>query len=330
MKKRLWLFICGVALLNGCGTKNVIVDNNVRDESNKITESLTVEKNYNLVEETIISTSNSITPGQKEKDINLEYVEEVREKYNKILSEKEYLFNVSDKAYKDNNHYEIPIYVNKQKTSSNNWAYENIDENIEIWFYTNSDGLVNKSFHTVFTKRTDNNLIKEYIKVSLLALDSSIDDKMAEEYVRKMVESTGSSNRSDIIDAGEYHIFFEKNKRGSLSSNGDMTVYAYHNSEINKEVNKEEYKKYSVEEMKASLNWGEKAYITVTPYTNGAPIGEVMEFKATSDEGDEYIIYYDFNTCLIDFEQDKRYTLYGVILKPDRNTLRFRADYYEE
>lgn len=327
MKNRFFvLTVCVAVSLTSCDKKDVIVDNNMYQESNTITASTTIEKKITLIEETIRSTTNNISMGQNEKDSNLEYVEEVRAKYANILSNKKYLFNVLDKGRKNNNHYEIPIYIDKQNKTSN-WIYENVDEKMEIWFYSNSDGTINKSFHTVFTKKTDNNVIKEFIKVTLMALDSKIDESIADEYVRLMVESTGSSTRSSIVDAGEYRIFFEKNMSGSLSSTGDLTVYAYHKSEINKKVNKEEYKKYSVEEMKASLNEGEKAYLTVTLYNYASTNGW---FIAKSDEGDDYVIAYKFKDFLMDFELNKKYTFYGFIGSVEDDKPCLRAMYYEE
>lgn len=320
MKKRIFmLLLCCTVLLTGCNKNYVTDDDNVRHESNT-TENQTIQDNSDLYQETVTSVSNSIKAVEKEKDPNLEYVKEVRDKYIQILSNYKYeLIKVSNEIIRDGKFYEIQInYKNKDMIS----LYEN-EKKSKIVFYENDNGIIDKGFHIVFYDKTNNNVIKEYIKVTLMALDSSIDEDSADELVREMIGSTADNSRSDIVDAGEYHIFYEE-------KGGDLIVYAIHENEINKEVNKDEYKSYTVEEMKASLNWDEKAYITVTPYTNGSPVGEVMQFQAKSDEGDEYIIYYNFNSYLKDFELGKKYTLYGVILKPHGDTLRFRADYYEE
>lgn len=319
------LTVCGVVFLSGCSNKNVIVENSMGQENNKNIESQTVDNSTYSKPETEKNNYIENTTKVKEVNQNLEYVKSIYEKYNEVLSDKKYSLQISDDIVKEDKVYRIPILIKTKNTTS---IYENNNVG-RIWIYENVDGTVNKNYDVIFTDNTDNAVIKEFLKVTLMAMDKEIEEKVAEEKVRLMVESTGKSSKSNIVNEGEYKIFFKKNMWGKLSSTGDLTIYAIHNSEINKEVNKEEYKKYTVDEMKASLNWGEKSYVTVIPYTNGAPIGEVLQFQAKSSQGDEYIIYYDFNKYLQDFEIGKEYTLYGEILKPHGDTLRFRADYYE-
>lgn len=314
MKKKLFMMlVCVILLLSGCAKENAAEGDKVKEDYKQSTESETIKK------ETEINTTTKVSTAKVEKNPNLAYVEGIRDRYAKILADEKYIIKISVEVKKDGNFYRISILAKKDNETS---LYGTKDI-CNIRFYETLDGVLDKSFDAVFFNRKDNTIIKEFIKVTLLAMDSEIDETLADEKVKQMIESTANSSRSEIVNAGEYHIFYEE-------EGGDLTVYAIHENEINKEVNKDEYKSYTVEEMKASLNWDEKAYITVTPYTNGSPVGEVMQFQAKSDEGDEYIIYYNFNSYLKDFELGKKYTLYGVILKPHGDTLRFRVDYYEE
>lgn len=314
MKKKLFMtLVCVILLLSGCAKENAAEGDKVKEDYKQSTESETIKK------ETEINTTTKVSTAKVEKNPNLAYVEGIRDRYAKILADEKYILEVLDTINKDDNYYEISIRDKRQIETS---LFGN-GKVCDIWIYESDEGVLRKNFHTVFFNKKDNTIIKEFIKVTLLAMDSEIDETLADEKVKQMIESTANSSRSEIVNAGEYHIFYE-------DEGGDLTVYAIHENELNKKVNKDEYKSYTVEEMKASLNWDEKAYITVTPYTNGSPVGEVMQFQAKSDEGDEYIIYYNFNSYLKDFDLGKKYTLYGVILKPHGDTLRFRADYYEE
>lgn len=321
-KSLLIMFLSAAVILSGCGIENTVMDNTSKPEATTITESKTVEKNNDLKKETIESTSSHKNSGEEEKASKLEHIETIIDKYDEILSDEKYSLRIIDRIRKEQNFYEISI-KNKPEISVN-ISYGDITE---LWFYEYpKTGIVEKSFSALFSEQTENNLIKEFIKVTLMVLDSNMDEDTAEEKLRQLVESTGSSARSCIIDVGEYRVYFEKDVSGDIISNGFTTVYAFHSSEVNKEVNKEEYKNYSVEEMKAPLNQGEKAYITVTPYSY-SEIPE--EFIAKNDDGEEYLIYYDYNSFLMDFELNKKYTMYGAIAKAYGDMPAFRVDYYE-
>lgn len=318
MKKKIFmLLVCGTVLLTGCNKNYVTNDNKIGQDSN-ITQSYAIEENTNLKIDSETSANTENTTRIKETDSDIEYAEEIRNKYAAILSDEKYILEISDKIKKDDKFIRIPIQPKKNNT---NFLHNNILD--EIIFSLDEEGVSSKNFWVFFLSDTDNAVIKEFIKVTLMALDSSINEDLADEKVREMVGSTADSIRSEIVDAGEYHVFYEK-------KSGNITVNAIHDSEINVKVNKEEYQNYSVEEMRASLNKGEKAYITVTPYTYKYSTGVLDQFMAKSDEGDEYLVYYNFNEFLMDFELGKKYTLYGWIAPAQGNTPCFGAIYYEE
>lgn len=317
------VFMCIAVLLTSCVEGDNIQDNDSKPENNKVTESQIIETSRDVKQENLITTKNSSDEQKTEINLNMKYMEEIRKAYSGILQDKKYLFEISHEIKKDDNFYKMPILVNEQNKPSLNES----SGTSEIWFYENNDGIVDKSFEAIFTDKIDNSVIKEFIKVTLMALDSELDGDMAEEKVRLMVESTNNSPRSLVVNAGEYGVFFVMDMSNNLLTGGNVIVYAIHNSEINVKVNKEEYKKYSVEEMKAPLNKGEKAYITVTPYSYTDTPGQLM---AKSKEGDIYLVYYWFNSFLTDFELDKTYTFYGTIVSAYGDILRFRVDYYEE
>lgn len=316
-RKLLGIFILGMILLSGCGKEERELQNNANQGDDKIKESIIIEKETSVKSETVTSTVMNYTIPETKKDPNLEYVEGVYKKFANILSNNKYCLEVSENIKIDENFYRIPLYYKSNLNTSLPKNSEMIGSGIR--FSLNEEGIISKNLSVFFLNKTDNSVIKEFIKVTLMAIDSNINETQADDIVRHMVESTANSPRSDIAKAGEYNIFFKK-------EGGEITVYAIHNNEINKEVNKEEYKNYSADEMKASLNWGEKAYITVTPYSYTL---ELDQFMAKSDEGDNYLIYYYYNYFLKSFEIGKKYTLYGEILRPHGDTLRFRADYYE-
>lgn len=323
MKRSLLImFLLAAFILSGCGIKNTVMDNTGKPEDNKITESKAVEKNNDLKKETLENTSSQKNFGEEEKASKLEHIETIIEKYDEILSDEKFSLRIIDRIRKERDFYKISI-RNKPEISVN-ISYGDITE---LWFYEYpKTGIVEKSFSARFSDEIENNLIKEFIKVTIMVLDSNMDEDKAEEKLRQLVESTGSSARSCIIDVGEYRVYFEKDVSGSILSNGFTTVYAFHTSEVNKEVNKEEYKNYSVEEMKAPLNQGENAYITVTPYTYTETPNQLI---ARNDEGEEYLIIYDFNQYLIEFELNKKYIFYGGIAKSRDDLPVLRVDYYE-
>lgn len=319
-KSLLIMFLLTAVILSGCGIENTVMDNTSKPEATTITESKTVEKNNDLKKETIESTSSHKNSGEEEKASKLEHIEAIIDKYDEILSDEKYSLRISNRIRKEQDFYEISIMAKRENSIS-------MSSITKLWFYEYPDtGIVEKSFSAQFSDEIENNLIKKFIKVTLMVLDSNIDEDKAEEKLRQLVESTGSSARSCIIDVGEYRVYFEKDVSGSILSDGFTTVYAFHSSEVNKEVNKEEYKNYSVEEMKAPLNQGENAYITVTPYSYTENPNQLI---AKNDEGEEYLIIYNFNKYLIEFELNKKYIFYGGIAKSQDDLPVLRVDYYE-
>lgn len=260
---------------------------------------------------------------EKELDPKFEHIYEIYEKYRDVLAKGNHLFTISDKITKSKatgSFYYLSI-RNKKGTEA------------EISFYIEEDGTICKSFEAGFFESFGKEAMEDFITVTFQAFDPEMNEEMAEKKMREIVDSYNGTI-SNSIKVGDYGIVIED----STFLAECTSIYVMHSSEVNEEIDKEEYDTYSAEEMIDSVNNGKKAKLVATPFSYTLPINNIYSFgkigsqemMAADEEGKRCYIYYYFHDFLMDFELGKTYTFYGIIVHDWDGMPHLRIEHYEE
>lgn len=201
-----------------------------------------------------------------------------------------------------------------------------------VTFYQREDGVIKKSFFVSFLKEFENSSIKDFITATVMITDDYIDLEKAKDITNEIVVSLGNGLNSDIINLGEYSIYLDINNDSELTS-GILHLNVLHNDDLNVPINKQEYKEFSYEEMMASLNAGEKTYLTGRVISKMSYDSKHNNRLYIEDENkNRYFIAFNFNDFLTEFELNETYTFYGKIfirMLSDENIACLELDYYE-
>lgn len=181
-----------------------------------------------------------------------------------------------------------------------------------ITFYVSKGSDTSKSFSTYFTDGFGTAGIKEFITMTLLAVDKNLNLAKAKEETGKIVTSFTGKGHSSLYCAPEYTIFIN-----DAFMNG-LEVNAVYNQDINVAPDKNEYQKMTFEEIRAPLNAFEKVVIegtVVRQYTDYFQ-GLVQEEKIiVESDGYKYIASFQFDKLPVQFDVGQEYKLYGACIK---------------
>lgn len=298
-------------------SKKVEDDTDTTKESDNCYESIKCNSpEWNLKEGTKPTTEpeSTIEPEPVEGNNKLENIEQIHKRYLDICSDNDYMFSVSNEIQKSS----TGSFYNIVLTDDNS-------KEAEISFYEKDDGEIEKSFNISFGSEFDNKAIKDIIEATFLATNSEIDLKSANKNMKEIVVTGTDGLRSKVIENGEYKIYLESDTLDNILTAGSLNLKVIHESEINTTVDKEEYEEYTYDEMRASLNEGEKVYVEAEAFSYTTEPNQIIIKK----DDKKILLYYNFEETLTDFELNKKYKFYGVIASAKSEMPCLRLEYYE-
>lgn len=147
-----------------------------------------------------------------------------------------------------------------------------------------------------------------------MIMEDGIEPEKANDITSELVVSLGNGIYSDIVNVGEYTVYLDADN-SRLMFDGTLYLIVLHNSDLNVPINKQDYKKFSYEEMKASLNAGEKAYFTGKVISDeGEGFIRYNHLNVEDENNNKYFVTFGFDDFLNEFEVNETYTFYGKIV----------------
>lgn len=295
--KKVWLLIAVMLVLCGC-SKQVSTESATETEPTAIEET---EKETKKAKTEIKSTEKN-TPKTDIKDKKKNIIE-VQKRYQELANKNSFKFSVNEeiKYTSQFKAYEFDIVDDSKNTGL-------------VTFYQREDGEIKKGFDVTFFRGFDNRAIKDFITATIMIMEDGIEPEKANDITSELVVSLGNGIYSDIVNVGEYTVYLDADN-SRLMFDGTLYLIVLHNSDLNVPINKQDYKKFSYEEMKASLNAGEKAYFTGKVISDeGEGFIRYNHLNVEDENNNKYFVTFGFDDFLNEFEVNETYTFYGKIV----------------
>ena len=191
-----------------------------------------------------------------------------------------------------------------------------------VQFYSNNE-YTNKSFSIDCLEYCSNSVVKEIIFCTLLATNPNMSVDDVAELQAELINSYNGYEQSKVVETERYKYFLTTDPH----FNG-MYFRAVAKEEINIPVEKELYSEYSINEMQAELNVGERAF--VKGIVEAEELDWITNTLRISNNDKKYYIHYRPESFPGEFYEGKEYIFYGTInTECDTESGCLRLDYYE-
>lgn len=175
-------------------------------------------------------------------------------------------------------------------------------------FYSPENEKVEKSFSITFSEDYDMDALRQFIALTIYAVEPDITYETAEEEMNTLIANYDNNAPSNLYVGSEYCVYV-----APTSIVSGYTVEAVHLSESNAVIDKNDFQILEYSAMASELNKGVACYITATPYEIIVhyPYAYV---KVKDMQGNLYYLSGTYNNILNNVEIDKQYTFYFVLV----------------
>ena len=177
----------------------------------------------------------------------------------------------------------------------------------EIRFYVPESNDVEKSFSVTFSKDYNMQSLRDFIALTIYAIDDNISYENAEIEMNKLIANYNNDVPSNIYESNEYYVYV-----APANIVSGYTVEAVHKSESNKPINKSDYKELEHSAMASELNKGVNCYITAIPHEIMLAYPNIY-VKVKDLQGNLYYITGTYNDVLNNIEKGKQYNFYFAL-----------------
>lgn len=230
-----------------------------------------------------------------------EHITQLYEQYDNIISQGDYDIRLGEKVGIDSRDEERTYYrISLCPSDPDILSYPYVQ-------FMGNEEYTDKSFSVYILDDCDNVAKKEIIYCTLLATNPNASDKKIKSMLSKLVNSYDGYSQSDVVELGEYKYFLSPNDE-------DEVLEVVSKEEINTPVDKTKYKKYTLKQMQAKLNQGEK--VVLTSKVVGIYEDDYSNYLLVGEGESIYYIHYSSEKFAGIFKEGKEYTFYGEIATP--------------
>ena len=171
---------------------------------------------------------------------------------------------------------------------------------IPVWYRLNTYGQSKKSMRVTLDKEMTNDLLVEFITLSIAVIDPSTDFSEAKPIARNFFYSFTGKGHSNALPVGDCMLTLSNELYGDI-----ISLYVTYNSEINVITDKSQYKQLPTNEAQSKLHDGEKVYVTGTVEQQCkmlADTSDQVEYVIFSSGGHRYSAYFSYPYLPVQFE----------------------------
>lgn len=174
-------------------------------------------------------------------------------------------------------------------------------------FYLPENKIVEKSFSITFSKDYDMNALRQFVALTIYAVESDITYETAEKEMHTLIANYDNNAPSNLYIGNEYCVYVTP---ANIVSG--YTVEAVHLTESNTVIDKNDFQILDHSAMASELNKGVECYITATPYEIivNYPYAYI---KVKDLQGNLYYLSGTYNNVLNNIEIDQQYNFYFVL-----------------
>jgi len=192
-------------------------------------------------------------------------------------------------------------------------------------FYLPENEIVEKSFSITFSEDYDMKALRQFIALTIYAVEPDISYENAESEMNKLIANYDNEKPSNLYIGSEYCVYITPE---SIVSG--YTIEAVHHSESNVAVDKQSFQLLEHSAMASELNKGVACYITAVPYEVKIMYPSVY-IKTKDLQGNPYYITGTYNNVLHNIEIGQQYDFYVVLAgKVINNEIYCGLRYFEQ
>ncbi len=196
----------------------------------------------------------------------------------------------------------------------------NKDEAFTLFLYEGEKSyFFSKSSSTSLSIEKLNQILKNLLTATIMANNKSLDLASVQKITQDFLNSYTGEGYSKILTNGDFSYQFIP---GVLDSS-KYSVHMQHQSEIFKNINKDEYKQIDFSTAKSKMNAGTKFKVTgiVKSFTVSDSYSSANIVLVKIDSNNECAIIYKYQNILADVQEGAKYTFYGTVSEVTKDSL---------